>query len=96
MISVHDWVMVFFVQASWYMPQEDLKDKYKLPRTDRIKMVCKCIKSIGLATNLQIAVEQMPNDTIHVTVTADPQSPKKEFDTAIDYIIGEFIKVHSV
>ena len=81
------------MQASRYVPQEDLKDKYKLPRIDRIRTFCKSIKSIGLATNLQTAVEQKPNDTIHVTVTADPQSSKKEFDTAIDYIIGEFIKV---
>lgn len=75
------------------MAQEDLKDKYKLPRTDRIRAFCKCIRSIGLATKLQADVDQMPNGTIHVTVTADPQSPKKEFDLAIDYIIGEFIKV---
>ena len=77
------------------MPQEDLKEKYRLPRIDRIRTYCKSIKSIGLATNLQIIVEQMPNDTIHVTVTADPQSPKKEFDKAVDYIIGEFIKVRN-
>lgn len=77
-----------------YIPQEDLKDRYKLPRIDRIRTYCKSIKSIGLVTDLKIVVENIEqNNTIHVKVTAHPQSPKKDFDKAVGYIVGEFIKV---
>lgn len=75
------------------MPQEDLKEKYKLPRIDRIQAYCKSIKSIGLATQLDIKVENSQNGTVHVIVTAHPQSPQKDFDKAVGYIIGEFIRV---
>lgn len=78
------------------MPQEDLKDKYKLPRIDRIRTYCKSIKSIGLATDLKIVVENKLKDIVHVTVTAHPQSPQKDFDKAVGYIIGEFIKVRMI
>ena len=78
---------------SIYLPQEDLKTKYKMPRIDRIKTYCKSIKSIGLATELRIEVENTLNNTIHITVIAHPQSPQKDFDKAFSYIVGEFVKV---
>lgn len=84
--------MYEFVQAV-YLPQEDLKERYRQPRTDRIKTYCRSIKHIGSATNLQITVEEKPNGTIHITVTAHPLSPHSEFEKAVQYIVGEFIKV---
>ena len=89
-------IMIFMIaQANRYIPQEDLKEKYRMPRIDRIETYCKGIKSIGLATNLQITVKQMPNNTIHVMVTAASQSPKEEFDKAVGYVLGEFVKVYN-
>ena len=64
-----------------------------MPRIDRIITYCKSIKSIGLATDLKIDVKNTLNDTIHITVTAHPQSPQKGFDKAFSYIVGEFINV---
>ena len=76
-----------------YLEQEDLKTKYKQPRIDRIELYCKSIKSIGLATNLTISVEKKDKDIIKIAVSADPQSPKEALEKALNYVIGEFIKV---
>ena len=70
-----------------------MKTKYKQPRIDRIKEYCRSIKSIGLATNLGILVENKDKGIIKVSVSADPQSPKEALEKALNYIIGEFIKV---
>ena len=60
-------------------------------------MYCKGIKSIGLATNLQInlAVENQDKDKadVNVSLSADPQSPKEAIQKALAYVIGEFVKV---
>ena len=76
-----------------YLEQDDLKEKYKQPRIDRIEVYCRSIKCIGLATNLKIAVEKKEKDIIKVTVSADPHNPKEALEKALNYIIGEFIKV---
>ena len=78
------------------MEQADLKTKYKQPRIDRIKEYCRSIKSIGLATNLGILVENKDKGIIKVSVSADPQSPKEALEKALNYIIGEFIKVRPI
>ena len=76
-----------------YLEQEDLKEKYKQPRIDRIRQYCKSIKSIGLATNLGISVDEKDKGIIKISVSADPQSPKEALEKALNYVIGEFIKV---
>ena len=76
-----------------YLEQEDLKKKYKQPRIDRIELYCNSIKSIGLATNLTISVEKKEKDIIKISVSADPQSPQEALEKALNYVIGEFIKV---
>ena len=74
-----------------------MKKKYEQPlRIDRIEMYCKSIKSIGLATNLHIKVEPKDKGIIKVTVSADPQNPKEALEKAVQYIIGEFIKVREL
>ena len=73
-----------------------MKTKYKQPRIDRIKEYCRSIKSIGLATNLGILVENKDKGIIKVSVSADPQSPKEALEKALNYIIGEFIKVRPI
>ena len=70
-----------------------MKTKYKQPRIDRIKEYCRSIKCIGLATNLEISVENKDKGIIKISVSADPQSSKEALEKALNYIIGEFIKV---
>ena len=68
-----------------------MKTKYKQPRIDRIKEYCRSIK--GLATNLEISVENKNKGIVKISVSADPQSSKEALEKALNYIIGEFIKV---
>jgi hypothetical protein len=70
-----------------------LKTKYKQPRLDRIKLYCNSIKSIGLATSLKISVDEKDKGIIKISVSADSQSPKEALEKALNYVIGEFIKV---
>ena len=68
-----------------------MKTKYKQPRIDRIKEYCRSIK--GLVTNLEISVENKNKGIIKISVSTDPQSSKEALEKALNYIIGEFIKV---